>query len=245
MHQLRGSFGLLPEAWTGPQRSAGAVFEVLHLPPEGEPRVLFSQLADPAHNSAHRGPQDFSADLPYPSTGRLRLSVRPAHPEDNAFNYTYWGPLDVAEFQAEITTPAGPLRSVAAETQYGFAHMDEAGRPVVLAHAPAHLAFPLPPGARRLSGEHGLLAAAANGPGAADGGRFVVEWEDASGRRSVLWEKVLNPRDVPADRGFHPFQVTLPAGASGRLWLRTEARPGGSLSRAWTFWSGLRLETSP
>lgn len=245
MHTLRGSFGLLPEAWTGPKRSAGAVFEVLHLPPEGEPRVLLSQLADPAHNPAHRGPQEFAAELPYPSAGLLRLSVRPAHPQDNAFNYTYWGPLSVDEFQAEIATRGGPLRSVGAETRYGFAHLDEAGRPVVFAHAPAQLVFPLPAGARRLTGEHGLLAAAVSGPGAADGGRFVIEWEDDSGRRTVLWERVLNPRDVPADRGFLPFAIDLPVDAAGRLWLRTEARPGASLSRAWTFWAGLRLETSP
>lgn len=245
MHLLRGSFGLLPEAWTGPKRSAGAVFEVLHLPPGGAPRVLFSQLADPAHNPAHRGPQDFTVDLPYPSTGVLSLSVRPAHPENNAFNYTYWGPLAVEEFAAEMAAPGGPVRSVAAGTEYGFAHMEEAGRPVVFAHAPAHLVFPLPAGARRLTGEHGLLAAAVSGPEAAEGGRFIIEWEDASGRRTRLWQRDLNPRDIPADRGFLPFAVDLPPGASGRLWLRTEARPGGSISRAWTFWAGLRLETSP
>ena len=122
--------------------------------------------------------------------------------------------------------------------------MEEENKTVIFAHAPSRIAFPLPPGLRQLSGQFGLLAGAYSGvgPDATEGGRFVIEVEDAAGRRTVIWQRELNPRDDPADRGFHSFTLTLPAWASHRLLLRTEARPGRGLGRTWTFWHDLRLE---
>ncbi len=242
MHRLTGVLGLHPNAWTGPKQSAGTVFEFWHVPPSGPPRLLQQVPCDPAHNPAQRGPQPFSVNLPYPTEGLLRLVTRPAHPQDNAFNHTYWGALTAEEFSATIQAADGPLRSTQAETTYGFADLDEANRPVLFAHAPSRLAFPLPRGGPRLSGEIGLLAKSALGPDATDGGLFVVEVEDAAGRRTIVWQRELNPRDVPADRGFIPFSVKLPPLASGQLILRTEARSGQRLVRAWTYWHALRLE---
>jgi hypothetical protein len=242
MHRLTGTIGLLPSAWTGPKKSAGAYFEIWHVPPAGESKMLFRYLVDPAHDPTQRTALPFAVNLPYPSAGLLRLVTRPQHPQDNSFNYTYWGPLTAEEFTATITGTDPALRSVQAETTFGFADMEEANQPVTFAHAPSLLAFPLTPGLHRLSGKIGLLASAYTGPDATDGGRFVIEAEDATGRRTVLWQRELNPRDVPADRGFIPFTVDLPDPAAGRLILRTEARPGWKLSRAWTFWHALQID---
>ena len=168
--------------------------------------------------------------------------TRPAHPQDNAYNYTYWGPLGVEEFTAAIQTPDQPIRSILAETTYGFTDLEEAKRPVIFAHAPSRLDFPLASALRRLSGEIGLLAAAHDGPDATAGGLFIVEVADAAGNRTTVWQRELNPRDVPADRGFISFAVNLPPETVGRLILRTEARPGHRPIRSWTFWHNLRLE---
>lgn len=240
MHRLTGTLGLLPEAWTGPKKSAGAIFEAWHVPPAGPPKLLFHYLADPGHNPDQRTARAFSVDLPYPNDGLIRLVTRPSHPEDNAFNYTYWGPLTAEEFSATILTPDQPLISTQAETTFGFADLAEANRPVLFAHAPSRLSFPLRPGT--LTGEIGLLAAAYTGPDATAGGLFIIEVEDDTGRRTMVWQRELNPRDVPADRGFISLSVDLPRLVSGRLILRTEARPGQSLVRAWTFWHGLRID---
>ena len=242
MHRLTGTLGLHPNAWTGEKKSAGAVFEFWHVPPGGSPILLHHVEVDPGHNPDHRPPQPFSINLPYPSEGMIRLVTRPAHPQDNAFNYTYWGPLVVEEFSATILAAGQPVRSILAETTYGFNDMEEAKRPVIFAHAPSRLDFPLASNLRRLTGEIGLLAAAHDGPDATPGGLFIVEVADAAGHRTTVWQRELNPRDVPADRGFIPFSVELPQEAVGRLILRTEARPGQRPIRSWTFWHNLQLD---
>jgi len=242
MHRLTGILGMHPNAWTGPKKSAGAVFEFWHVPPEGAPVLLHHVEVDPGHNPDHRPPQSFSVNLPYPNEGLIRLVTRPAHPQDNAFNYTFWGPLVVEEFSATILAAGQPVRSILAETTFGFTDLEEANRQVIFAHAPSRLDFPLASSLRRLTGEIGLLAAARDGPDATAGGLFIVEVADAAGHRTTVWQRELNPRDIPADRGFIPFSVDLPRDAVGRLILRTEARPGHRPIRSWTFWHNLQLE---
>lgn len=244
MHRLTGVLGLLSPAWNGPKGSGGAMFEIWHLPPDGEPKLLHSQLADPVHNEGHRGLQRFSISLPQPATGALRLVTRPAHPTDNAFNYTYWGELVAREFPAALATPGASVPHAEIEAKYGYDSLEEAGKTVLFAHAPSRLVFPLPSHFARLRGEFGLLANAyLNSSEPTEGARFVVEYETSSGQRTVLWQRDLNPQELVADRGFIPFSVDLPAvGEPGRIILRTAAREGHGYTRAWTFWHGLTLE---
>jgi len=243
MYRISGVFGLLPTAWTGPKGSAGAVFEVWHQPPAGEAKLLLTQLADPVHNESHRGPQPFVVSVPQPAVGALHLKIRPAHPEDDAFNYTYWGELAAEDFPAFLASPDGPIPHREIDAKYGFDQMGEAGQTVTFLHAPSRAVFALPRPYARLRGEFGLMASAYSGTEPTAGARFLVEYEDASGRRSVLWQRDLNPQDVAGDRGFQAFSVDLPAdSAAGRLILRTDARDGHGYTRAWTFWHDLHVE---
>jgi hypothetical protein len=242
MRRLAGIFGLLPSAWNGPKGSAGAIFEIWHVPPTGEPKLLHGQLVDPVHNPGHRGHQPFQVDLPQSAEGRIRLVARPSHPEDNSFNHTYWGALQALEFHAKITTPGEPLAESQIEARFGYGEMIEDRRKVLFAHAPSEIVFPLPRGLRRLAGEFGLLANAYSGPEATEGSRFIVEWENAAGQRTVVWQRDLDPQATSADRGFIPFTVDLPDSGPVRLILRTDARPGHGFTRAWTFWHDLHLQ---
>lgn len=243
MFHLTGVLGLMPTAWSGPKGSAGAVFEIWHLPVGGEPTKLFTQLVDAVHNKNHRGPQRFSVQLPQPASGSIRLVTRPAHAEDNAFNYTYWGELVAGKFPAALATPGQPVPYSEIEARYGYNVLGEAGKDVTFVHAPSRMAFDLPRPFARLRGEIGLTESAYSGDQPTAGARFLVEHEDSSGRRIVLWQRDLDPQQVAADRGFIPFSVDLPADdASGRLILRTDARDGHGYDRAWTFWHNLRLE---
>ena len=241
MYRLSGVLGFLPEAWKGPKGSAGAIFEVWHLPPGGPPKLVYHQLLDPVHNPQNRGIQTFSTILPSPATGAIRLVTRPAHPEDNAFNYTYWGQLVAEEFPARIATPGLPIRFQEIEARFGFSEMDEAGEKVIFAHAPSQIVFPLDGKLTRLQGKFGLIVAAYSGREPTEGARFAVVFEDPSGQRTVLWSREIDPQAVPGDRGFLPFSVTVPA-QSGHLILRTDARAGHNYARAWSFWHDLQLE---
>ncbi len=124
---------------------------------------------------------------------------------------------------------------------YGVAVSVMEGRRVFNAHSPTDVIFDLPPGARQLDADFGVLPDAyEKNPGPA-GIRFQVDLVSAAGGRTTLFEQFLNPRDLPADRGFHHLSVALPRGATGRLVLRTLPGRQGNISYTWGVWGGVNL----
>ncbi len=240
MNELAGEFGMLDQTWKNEQKTAGAVFEIIHVRADGQLATLFSRTIDPAGNARDRGLQFFRIKLPSPAEGRLRFVTRPLHPPNNSFGYTYWHHLVAGDFIATLRFEEREINSLASEAKNGFSLQTEDGQPVLLAHAPSNLVFPIEPEARRLSGAFGLMHGAYTGQGTADGATFIVEFEDAAGTRTELLRRFLNPRDIAADRGAIPFSVDLPAGEDGRVTLRTDAAPSGNLSFAWSFWKDLQ-----
>ncbi|HEX2861418.1 MAG TPA: hypothetical protein VHN79_07250, partial [Lacunisphaera sp.] len=241
MHQFTATFGMMHTAWSGPEGSVGATFEVWHLPVEGEPVRLYQAKLDPVRDQADREPQTLSVQLPHPAEGRIQLRAHASHPENNAYNHTYWAALAVKEFPVPIATPESPLPQEKTKTRFGCAEVENLQRQVVFIHAPSELTYRLPPHLRRLTGSFGILAAAYAGPEVTAGGRFVIEGEHADGRRVELWSHELDPQNRREDRGFIPLSLSLPPEGFSRLILRTDARPGHDLNRAWTFWHDFRL----
>ncbi len=124
---------------------------------------------------------------------------------------------------------------------FGVAVSMMEGRRVFNAHSPTDVIFDLPPGARQLDADFGVLPDAyQKHPGPA-GIRFQVELMSPTGGRTILFEKFLNPRDEPVDRGFQHLAVAIPRGAAGRLILRTMPGRQGNISFTWGFWSEVRL----
>jgi hypothetical protein len=240
MHRLKGTYGLLPSAWNGPRGSAGATFEIWHLPPQGAGRRLFQVRLNPVHIPADRGPRAFDVELPKPAEGIIRLVTLPTHPQDNSFNHTYWASLTAEEFQASIATPRLPLPHEQITAPNGYNELTQDGQIVTYAHAPSEIVFPRPAALRRLTGSCGLLASAYSEKEATEGARFSIEGEYPDGRRAELWSRELDPQTRAADRGFIPFSVVVPDGAV-RLIFRADARPGHGFNRAWTFWHDLNL----
>jgi hypothetical protein len=118
------------------------------------------------------------------------------------------------------------------------------GRAEIFAHAPSLLAYQIPAGVAALRGGFGLRPAA-YGPdnrAPSDGAEFVVSWQAADGREQVLFRRLLQPRQNPADRDIHSLDVVLPPGP-GELRLRIDAGPAGNPASDWTFWSDLVLVT--
>lgn len=242
MHRLKGVYGLLPSAWNGPKGSAGATFEVWHLPGQGEPRRLHQIRLNPVHIPGDRPPRALNVELPRPAGGRIRLVTAPTHPQDNSFNHTYWADLTAEEFQANLATPGAPIPHAKVTAPHGYNELPEGGHEVIYLHAPSELVFPLRAGLRVLTGTCGLLTSAWSDQEVTEGARFIIEGEQADGRRTELWSRVLDPEASPTDRGFIPFTVTVPPENYVRLILRTDARRGHGLNRAWTFWHDLRLD---
>lgn len=114
----------------------------------------------------------------------------------------------------------------------------------ILAHASSRLEFPITPGAQWLSGSFGIFEGAyANPAEGTDGAGFTVNHISESGTRTVLLDRSLDPMNVPADRGTHPFRFELPPEPNGRIELVTSDGPQESKAFDWTYWSELMLET--
>lgn len=241
MSELTGEFGLLDSAWQGPKKSAGAIFELQQVHADQSTTLLFSRTLLPATHPADRGVQNFQVPVPNSPQAMLRFITRPAHPSDNSFNHTFWHGLQARDFSTTIPWQQSRISSVASEAPNGFAIMDEAGQNVLFAHAPSRLVFPLPPGARQLKGNLGLIQRAYTAGGHTDGATFLVEVEDANGGHTLLYRRLLQPREIPEDRGAQSFTIDLPDIPDGRLILRTEASPSGRLDFTWSYWHDLRF----
>ncbi len=241
MTELSGDYGMLDETWQAVRKSNGAVFEVEQILPDGTKRMLFSRTLHPASNADDRGLQSLKVSMPYAAGALIRLTTRAAEHDDNSFNYTFWHELVIGEFPAHLTFEGHETSSIRSEAVNGFNYMDEEGSPVLFAHAPAEIIFPLAPGARRLEGSMGLIRGAYTDKGKTDGAVFIVEVETAEGVRREIFRRHLNPRDVAEDRGAVPFAVDLPVLPQGRLILRTACAPSGKLDFAWSYWGKLQL----
>lgn len=92
--RLRGDYGMLESSWSGQDRSVGAIIEVRFTTPTGETRTLWERTLRPATETADRERLQLDVEVPR-SDGRatLTLSTRPADPNNNAFNHTYWANL--------------------------------------------------------------------------------------------------------------------------------------------------------
>lgn len=92
--RLRGDYGMLESSWSGKDRSVGAIIEVRFTTPTGETRTLWERTLRPASETTDRERLQLDVEVPS-SDGRatLTLSTRPADPNNNAFNHTYWANL--------------------------------------------------------------------------------------------------------------------------------------------------------
>jgi 4-amino-4-deoxy-L-arabinose transferase-like glycosyltransferase len=143
-----------------------------------------------------------------------------------------------------VSTAVTPL---AIRAPFGPTAGWEGGHLVFFAHAPSTLSYPLGDGVVRVRGCFGFRpgAFAADNPAPTDGAEFFVAWVTPREERRVLFNRLLQPRDHPADRSGQFFTADLPPDATGgRIEFVITPGPSGNNACDWTYWSDLQLETS-
>ncbi|HUR28842.1 MAG TPA: hypothetical protein VM509_11690, partial [Planctomycetota bacterium] len=85
-----------------------------------------------------------------------------------------------------------------------------------------------------VDGKLGILPATDADPGAV---RFTVELRMLSAPKQILFERVLDPAEQEADRGFQDFSTPIPDGAEGEIILRTTFVGAGGAARPRCFWT--------
>jgi 4-amino-4-deoxy-L-arabinose transferase-like glycosyltransferase len=160
-------------------------------------------------------------------------------------------PLKDPPLSPEITsslklgTLGTPLVPVFASARHGVDVSVVDGRLEYFLHAPSTLVYRISPLASALQGGFGIKpgAYATDNPAPTDGAEFIIRWQPDGGAGRVLWRRLLQPREQPADRGSHSFRITLPPHRGGELVLEINSGPFDNTATSdWTFWSGLMLE---
>jgi 4-amino-4-deoxy-L-arabinose transferase-like glycosyltransferase len=147
--------------------------------------------------------------------------------------------------QFRIPVLAHTIAPLAVHAPFGPAARDEGSAHVYAVHAPSSLLFPLETAARRVRGNFGIRpgAYAPDNNAPTDGARFRVQFVAPDGTRTVLFERMLRPRDVAEDRPVQLLDLLLPAHAAGtRLEFTTDPGPADNAACDWTFWSDLSID---
>lgn len=162
----------------------------------------------------------------------VTLATVPAQPG------TGWAALPLGSTQL-------PLDFVRGHAPFGAQLSQIEGELEYYVHAPARLVYRPADGATKLRGSFGFYggAYAPENASSTDGAEFIVLWRAPDGRELILFQRRLNPRENPADRGLQEFTVPL-AGIGGELEFVITPGPAGNSACDWTYWRNLRLENS-
>lgn len=122
-------------------------------------------------------------------------------------------------------------------SQYGLAHGDLAGRPVLNAHAPCEFVFRPTTAARQVQVVAGLPdgAFAPGKDAVTDGITIEIFATASSGAKQLLLHRSLDPARVPADRGPQTVTVELPPAFAGEVILRLGSGPADNPTNDWAY----------
>jgi len=121
---------------------------------------------------------------------------------------------------------------------FAFGHF--LGTEVLLSPAPSEISFGVTAGAHTLRGRYGILPR--NWQSGRTGGAVFSAVLRIPGREDVLvFEKLLDPTGIEADRRLRFLEVPFDAPAAGALLLRTEPGPGPGPCRE-TAWTAVEVE---
>lgn len=168
----------------------------------------------------------------YEAAGSVKLSaITPANAKPE-----YDAQLERAKFDMFSLMP----NETSAFTKPSKIEID--GHAGLVMHAPSLMVFTPPANPTKAAGWFGYPAGAYTGDGGTDGAEFRVIWATNDERRT-LFSQLIRPKQVPADRGMHHFEVDLrglPAG--GRLLLEISPGPANDHSWDWTAWADVTIQ---
>ena len=96
-HRLHAQYGMMEGAYhrKEPPNSDGVSFAVLVRRPLHADRQLFESFLDPQNVPADRGVHAFNLNFVLPEGAELIFQAGAGHKDDNAFDWAYWGRIDI------------------------------------------------------------------------------------------------------------------------------------------------------
>ena len=242
--QVIFSYGMMPQSYLDGGTTDGVGFNVEVLWPPKDGRIIFRRLVRPLTVQADRGMQRVRVFLPpFEPGARLRIRTDTGPDNNGAYDQSYvtrlqikQGPLVPEQFNGLGVVPVNGLLPHEAVAGVG-------NRPVYLIHAPGQVTLRIPPGARKVTCEIGLLPSAYQDGGHTDGVEYLVEAALPGGERRALFTRYLDPVHQPADRGSQTLVLSLPNVPSGsELVITTRVGPSGNRSWDQSYVAGVRFD---
>lgn len=241
--QIEFSFGIDPVAYTR-GKTDGVKFLVDLERPGQAPMTIFSRYLKPLETTADQGEQFARIVLPpFPLGSGLSIRTDAGSDGDGAWDWAYltgirlWGdgyiPEQFPRFSTLPTTVLGEMTGV----------LPWRGRDLFMLNSPGSLTFELKGSERRLKFAAGLLDAAYTGDARSDGVDVIVDLLQPDGKSRRIFQHLINPRDVPEDRGDCAFTLDLPSLPVGsKLVLSVGPGPSGSHAWDWAYIESLQFD---
>ena len=96
LHRLSGKFGLINQAYEGPNGTDGAEFIIDWIDGAGKRTTLFRRLLRPRDIPADRGEQAFEIALPL-GPGKIDMRTTAGSSDNISFDWTYWTDVRFSE----------------------------------------------------------------------------------------------------------------------------------------------------
>jgi hypothetical protein len=127
---------------------------------------------------------------------------------------------------------------------FGVGAEGEPGSLYYNAHPDSRLWFKPEAGKRQIEASYRIVDAAwkeASPSDATDGVMFRIVEQRRDGVNRPLFEKLLNPRDQPEDRGVQRVQLTIDFEVGSELLFETTPGPARNFSRDWAGWGKIQI----
>ena len=137
-------------------------------------------------------------------------------------------------------------RPVRFAARYPLALMELDHRNVLLAHPDSRLNFALPPGRHRLTASYGILPGAYENVAppevAPEGVNFSILLLKAGGAREVIFNRLLNPRDLASHRGPQRLELSVQLNPGDEVVFVTAPGPHRAYNRNWSYWASIQIQ---
>ena len=246
LKKLTFSYGVDREAYENrPQGdgTTGADVVISFERADGGVTQLFWRRLNPKAIGPDQGRQTSQVDIPPHKSGRLILQFLPGPMNDPAFDWTYWANLGGQGVGPDLRYGEKRIPAVTGE-MFDGRPMEPLEQGRWSAQSPAKLVYPYVSGMSSLIFTYGLDEHAydpARGTGS-DGIEIVVEFEHPDLRLERLFDRLMDPRNNPGDRGPQTTRVKLPLENSGRIIVRVGPGPKSNTAFDWAYLGDLRAQ---
>lgn len=153
-------------------------------------------------------------------------------------------PISDPELEASLQFSMFSTKPVDSQAPFPLGRQQLGRDEVLVVHAPSWLRFEVLPGRHRLRARYGMIPNSWR-HGTTDGVQFQVALLPEDGKLRALYNRMLDPAAVQADRHMQELDLEFETDQPSSLYLRTGPGPNNNAARDWAYWTGVGIFSRP